>query len=1114
MRKKLLRLLRLVPIAVAFWGVASAQTTGTIIGVVTDAATGKPVAGALVVATSPNLQGEQTAMTDEGGNYRLGQLPAGQYKLVVQLQGYKPAERTDIRLSVDKTLRANITATPEAVQLEEQVVRTGLAPVVNVGSAEAGGVVSREFMSTVPVGRSFQAIAQTVPQAAGDVYGVGFQGGQSPENSYIVDGLNVTDPVYGSAPGTWTGRSAPTLLSNFIEEVDVKTGSFMPEYGRATGGIINVVTKGGSNEFHGSVFANLRPDSLATPDGKIVGRDGEAIAWFSSPGEGTYNLDFGGEIGGPILKDKLWFYAGFAPIITKTYYNRFQRSNVLLGDAGYTTPAECSNTGVIDANRNPDPRCRDSSGFALYNKIPGSDATMHTGQTSYQYVGKLSYLIDSNNTLSVATYGQPSTQTTWAPLYAANDNANVDTAVNSFDVLGKYTGKFLDKHLVVEVDAGVHMQSIEQQPNAYQSTTPLISWNDPSFYYGLTAFESAGSLEAACNANLARCPIRGYLTGGNGFTDTNDVTRYAGRASVAYLFSGAGQHNAKLGIDLERNTLDHTKYYSGGYQFQARGGNFRAVRGYGNFLIPATPTNDPNEIFPTPKVATSSSSNNFSYFLQDSWQVQDTGLTINAGIRLETQKMEETSNPTNTLNVTDSWAPRVQAIWDFTGTGRGKISGNWGRFFWAVPLDMGDRTFGNESQIQFREPFNPCYPQLPQTAATRNNPGGQVYGTFDPTALVGPDGKPACATLTPFNVGFGNFLFNPYGGPTPVQPGLKASSVDMFGGDLEYEVVSDLSVGFVYAGRRQVNIIEDMSPDDGGHFFIGNPGSNTTFTYGGATYSTTDAVMYDSVTGRSINVKFPEAERSYDSFTVKLVKNLSKNWLAQASYTYSVLRGNYAGPFMSDYGGGTGGQGQLDPGITAAFDLPSLLYNTNGYLPGDHPHTIKLFGAYTWNVTPGFNVTGGAGYTGQSGRPNSALGGHDLYGAGLAYIFQQGFAGRTPFTHQVDLRAALSWVFSAPYELRFSIDVFNVLNQQAVLLYDQNYTFDGMQIIQKAGCKGDFVGTSNPVAKLQSTCPDVLYLKTVDGRPIGVNPSWGKPAPTNISYQIPLQLRFGLALAF
>ncbi|HEU4382397.1 MAG TPA: hypothetical protein VFR85_02745, partial [Anaeromyxobacteraceae bacterium] len=979
----------------------------------------------------------------------------------------------------------------------------------------AGAVVSKEFIANVPVGRNFQAIAQSVPQAAGDAYGVSFQGAQSPESNYILDGMNITDPIYGAAPGTWTGRSAPTLLSNFVQEIDVKTGSFMPEYGRATGGIMNVVTKGGSNEFHGSVFANLRADSLVTPDGKVVGRDGEAIGWYSKPSDGSYNLDVGAEIGGPIMKDKLWFYAGFAPIVQKTYYDRFQRTNVLLNDPGYDA-ANCRRaTSPLNAFGDPDTRCRDADGFALYNKVDGSDASMHTAQTSYQWVGKLSFQIDPDNSLYAATYGQPSTLTTWAPLYAANPNANVDIALNSYDVIGKYTGKFVDKHLVVEVTAGLHNQKIEQQPNAYQSATPLINWNDPNNYYGLSAFETAGSAEAACSADLARCPVRGYLTGGNGFTDSETVNRYAGKASVEYLFTAAGQHRAKLGLDFERNTLDHTKYYSGGYQFQARNGQFRAVRGYGNFNPPQTPTDDRANIFPTPSVTTSSYSNNFAYFLQDSWQVQDINLTLNAGLRLETQKMLETSNPSNYLNTTDSWAPRVQAIWDFTGTGRGKVSGNWGRFYWAIPLDAGDRTFGNESQIQFRAPFS-CYPGLPTTTGTRYNPGGQIYANFDPAGLVLPDGKPSCpdAQLTAFNVGYGTFKYNPYGGPTAVQPGLKATSVDMFGAELEYEVISDLSVGFAWSARRQNNIIEDMSPDDGNHFFLGNPGSNVTFDYGGATYSTTDAVMFDSVTGRSLNVKFPKAERSYDGFTVKMTKNLSQNWLATASYTYSVLRGNYAGPFMTDYGAGTGGQGQLDPGITAAFDLPSLLYNTNGYLPNDHPHQIKLAGSYTWPLGTGFSVTGGASYTGQSGRPNTALGGHDLYGAGLAYIIQQGFAGRTPWTNQLDLGAKLSWVFSAPYELRFSFDVFNVLNQQAVLLYDQNYTFDGMQIIQNAGCKGDFVGTSDPIGNIQSACPDMRYLRTVDGRLVGVNPSWGKPAPTNITYQTPIQLRFGLALAF
>src|SRR5512147_236806 len=162
MSKRLLRLLPTALLALSLAGPAFAQTTGTIIGVVTDASTGKPVAGALVVATSPNLQGEQSAVTDNAGNFRVTLLPPGQYKLAVQLEGFKPAERSDVTVRTDKTIRANLAIVPEAVQLEEQVVRTGTAPVVNIGAAESGSVVSREFVASVPVGRSVEQVTAVV----------------------------------------------------------------------------------------------------------------------------------------------------------------------------------------------------------------------------------------------------------------------------------------------------------------------------------------------------------------------------------------------------------------------------------------------------------------------------------------------------------------------------------------------------------------------------------------------------------------------------------------------------------------------------------------------------------------------------------------------------------------------------------------------------------------------------------------------------------------------------------------------------------------------------------------------------------------------------------------
>ena len=134
---------------------------------------------------------------------------------------------------------------------------------------------------------------------AADGRGASMNGAGSMETNYIIDGVQVNDPAYGTQ-GT-------TLLQDFIQEVDVKTGGYQAEYGRSTGGIVNVVTKSGGNEFHGSVFANWSP---LEANRKPIGNLGEAIRNQVSQ---RYNLDFGAEVGGPILKDKLWFFAGFAP---------------------------------------------------------------------------------------------------------------------------------------------------------------------------------------------------------------------------------------------------------------------------------------------------------------------------------------------------------------------------------------------------------------------------------------------------------------------------------------------------------------------------------------------------------------------------------------------------------------------------------------------------------------------------------------------------------------------------------------------------------------------------------------------------------------------------------
>jgi outer membrane receptor protein involved in Fe transport len=157
------KLLRLATLALLFTGVASAQSTGSITGVVTDGATGKPVVGALVVATSPAVPGQQTAVTDAKGTFTVTGLPAGQYKLQASLDGYKPETRADLALGENVTLRANLAIVPEAVQLEEVVVTGSRIKRKDLTTAAPVSVINKEQMVTsgkISLGDFLQSIPE------------------------------------------------------------------------------------------------------------------------------------------------------------------------------------------------------------------------------------------------------------------------------------------------------------------------------------------------------------------------------------------------------------------------------------------------------------------------------------------------------------------------------------------------------------------------------------------------------------------------------------------------------------------------------------------------------------------------------------------------------------------------------------------------------------------------------------------------------------------------------------------------------------------------------------------------------------------------------------------
>jgi hypothetical protein len=288
-RRVLLLVLSLIALPLA------AQTTGSIAGRATDSG-GGALPGVSVEAKSPSLQGTRTAMSDPAGVYRLPLLPPGQYQVTFRLEGFAPeARRVDVLLGkeapIDVAMRIS-TAT--------EITVTAAAPVLDPESTTLGTNLGARAIETLPTGRNYASIVQVAPGVSSDANPennaqdrIAVYGSSGAENSYYIDGVNTTNLEYG-----FQGKE---LNFEFIREVDVKTGGYEAEFGRSTGGIINVITKSGGNTFSGDVFGYYDNDSLQANAKRLV----------TATPLGFTKEDFGADAGGYLMKDTLWFFAAY-----------------------------------------------------------------------------------------------------------------------------------------------------------------------------------------------------------------------------------------------------------------------------------------------------------------------------------------------------------------------------------------------------------------------------------------------------------------------------------------------------------------------------------------------------------------------------------------------------------------------------------------------------------------------------------------------------------------------------------------------------------------------------------------------------------------------------------
>ena len=294
---------------------AQETTTGSIAGRVVDAQN-LAIPGATITIVSP--QGDRTFTSDADGRFFAPYLTPGQYEVKVELSGFRQLDRKDIQLRVGQQIELTLPLTVGTVSESVQV--TAETPVIDTSTTTTGATLDSELLSRIPIGRRFSDTLYIAPgvSSGGQVgqANPSIAGGSGLENSYVVDGVNITNGGYG-ALGSYSivfGSLGNGLPFDFIKSAQVKTGGYEAEYGQATGGVVNVVTKSGTNRLSGSLFGYFRPEGLEAERTQVQTTNGTVNI------TGTKENDSGGEVGGPIIPNKLFFFGAVDPQFDETLY--------------------------------------------------------------------------------------------------------------------------------------------------------------------------------------------------------------------------------------------------------------------------------------------------------------------------------------------------------------------------------------------------------------------------------------------------------------------------------------------------------------------------------------------------------------------------------------------------------------------------------------------------------------------------------------------------------------------------------------------------------------------------------------------------------------------------
>ncbi len=721
-------------------------TSGTIQGTITDEQ-GAVVPGATVEARNVDTNFSRTFTSDDEGRFTLLSLPPGRYIVSVTKSGFAKHNLENVDITVGRVLSLNVPLKVSSVSGEVTVTST---PTIDTAKTESSTTLNEAAISNTPIlGRKFEDLLTLTPGVSitqgpdGDE--INFAGQRGIFNNVSLDGGDYNNGFFGEQAGGQ--RAAIDIALDAVKEFQVIATGAGAEYGRTAGGIINVITKSGTNDIHGSLFFNMRHEKLSssTSDGK--------------PLEGFHREQFGGTVGGPIIKNKAFYFFALESI----------RENLTRGNLGEQVGATACPVGspTIGANEpliiaNPDCQRIALLNFFQTNRMQNEGAPIDRAVRNTAFLSKIDWEVNSSNKLSASynfDFSKNTNQTFDVPTYGTSANGTEGPSKINVVNLNWYT-----TFSPTVLNEAHFTYSREDRP---RSATPSNVPADTAMGFGTTfRFGNPFFLAPGVDELFWRTQVRDHLS----------------------IISGA--HTIKVGGEWIHSLNDQVfrGFFNGRYIFDSVNGFIRyasapAANGFGpqtqrcgngtwvtagapfNQLCPAplgkgggVPGSTPLLLYlqgagrngPATDAAGASKIANEDYalFAQDKWQIWP-NFTFNFGLRWEAQIFPDPVVPPSetaygiflsdprfpsdgTLPSDKSmFQPRVGFAWDIGSNGRSVLRGSFGIYNARQNMlsQVGSiTTNGVQQQTIAAGPFNnvrPVWPNvLPVSAGTCGGPLG------------------------------------------------------------------------------------------------------------------------------------------------------------------------------------------------------------------------------------------------------------------------------------------------------------------------------------------------------------------------------------------------------